>query len=114
MMQIGWLSVVGAGPARAQGDRRARGTRHIHCRKELKARVRDSTYRSLSDGDIRFLRAMLADEGESRMADIVARMGVSASYAGQYRNRLLAHGAIGERRRGVVGRLSSCQRFGIT
>lgn len=70
--------------------------------KELKARVLDSTYRSLSDGDIRFLHAMLADEGESRMADIAARMGVTPSYAGQYRNRLLAHGVIGERRRGVV------------
>ena len=68
----------------------------------MKARVLESTYRSLSDGDVRFLEAMLEDVGESRVADVASRMGVSNSYAGQYKNRLLAHGVIGERRRGTV------------
>ena len=42
-----------------------------------------------------------ATEG-SKVTDVALRMGVSNSYAGQYKNRLLAHGVIGERRRGVV------------
>lgn len=71
--------------------------------RELKARVLEATFRELSDGDVRFLRAMLPDEEESVLADIAARMGVKTNYAAQYRMRLLEQGIIGERGRGVVG-----------
>ena len=72
-------------------------------RKDMETRVLDATYRELSDGDLDFLRAMLSDYGESRMADIAVRMNVSSSYASQYRARLLEQGVIGERGRGKVG-----------
>lgn len=68
--------------------------------------MRDGVYRStmneLSNKDLEFLQAMIADERESRMADIARRMGVSASYASQYRLRLIDQGVIGERGRGRV------------
>ena len=61
-----------------------------------------STLRDLSAKDIDFLQAMLEDEGGSRMADVARRMGVSSSYASQYRLRLIDQGVIGERGRGRV------------
>lgn len=61
-----------------------------------------STYRELSDGDVRFLEAMLDDAHESRLSDIARRMGVTAGYASKYKTRLLAAGVVGERARGVV------------
>ena len=72
-------------------------------RKEMTRRILEATYRDLSEGDVRFLNAMLEDDDTSRMADIAERMGVSASLASQYRRRLIDAGVIGSRTRGVVG-----------
>lgn len=72
-------------------------------RKEMSARILDATYRDLSPADLEFVEAMLADEGDSKIADIVARLGWSSSQVAQYRKRLIDAGVIGERRRGVVG-----------
>lgn len=72
-------------------------------RGDMEQRIFSATYRELSNGDLRFLEAMLEDEGVSSMADIAQRMGVKANYAAQYRNRLLEQGVIGERGRGEVG-----------
>lgn len=72
-------------------------------RMEIRDRILETTYRELSDGDIRFLTAMLDDQDESRVSDIARRMGVSNGYASQYRRRLLEDGVIGERGRGLVG-----------
>ena len=69
---------------------------------DMRNSVIAQTYGDFSEGDIRFLQAMLLDEGPSRMADIARRMGVTASYASQYRLRLVSLGAIGERGRGKV------------
>ena len=60
-----------------------------------------STYRELSDGDIRFLEAMTTDIHESRLSDISARMGVTNGYATKYKARLLAAGVLGEPARGL-------------
>ncbi|MDN0069557.1 winged helix-turn-helix domain-containing protein [Collinsella ihumii] len=62
----------------------------------------DATYRELSEDDLRFLTAMLEDEGASRVSDIAHRLGVSSGYAAQYKRRLLEQGVIGERGRGIV------------
>ncbi len=62
-----------------------------------------ATYSSLSAGDIRFLEAMLVDEGPSSMKDIAERMGVAANYASKYRSRLTEQGIIGKRGRSAVG-----------
>ena len=70
---------------------------------DMNARIFDVILRELSDTDQKFLEAMLADEDESKMVDIADRMGVSASYAAQYRRRLLEQGVIGTRGHGKVG-----------
>ena len=72
-------------------------------RKEMESKILDATYRELSEGDIRFARAMLQDEGDSSIADIGRRLERSSSQVAQYRRRLIDAGVIGERRRGVVG-----------
>ena len=70
---------------------------------EMRERVLSITWDELSEGDIAFPGVMMEDAGNSKMADIAARLGVSAGYAAQYRRRLLEAGVIGQRSRGVVG-----------
>ena len=69
---------------------------------DFEERVIASTYRELSPTDIRFVQAMLPDAGESRLADIAERLGVTSSYASKYRARLRAAGVIEEVARGIV------------
>lgn len=71
-------------------------------RLEMRDRILETTYRELSEGDLKFLGAMLQDRAESRVSDIAERMDVSGNYASQYKRRLLDQGVIGERGRGVV------------
>ena len=56
----------------------------------------------LSPMDRRFLAAMLADEPDSSMADIAARLQRSVQYARTYRRRLIAAGAISTTAKGRV------------
>lgn len=70
---------------------------------EMENSVLEATYRTLSKGDLRFLQAMLKDDGDSSMVDIAQRMDESYAYAAQYKKRLLGQGVIGERSRGFVG-----------
>lgn len=70
---------------------------------ELEDRILEATFRELSPEDIRFVVAMLEDEGDSRISDIVARLERSPAQVSQYRRRLIDAGVIGERSRGVVG-----------
>ena len=72
-------------------------------RQEMDDQILSSTYDDLSDMDVAFLTAMLADRAESRMSDIAERMGKTYTYAAQYRKRLLEAGIISERGRGKVG-----------
>ena len=51
-------------------------------------------WKDLSEVDRNFLIAMTADHGESKLADIADRLGVTTSYAGVYRQRLLRAGVI--------------------
>jgi hypothetical protein len=69
---------------------------------DMQNMVLDATLFALSDKDREYLAAMLDDDGASKTADIAARMGVSASYAGQYKRRLTKAGVIAEVRRGEV------------
>lgn len=59
-------------------------------------------WRELSAVDRRFLRAMAADNGESRLAEIAQRLGVDVNYAGVYRHRLIRAGIIVATARGRV------------
>ena len=64
--------------------------------------VLSPTWKTLSDVDRRFLRAMAQDDGESKLADIADRLGVTAGYAGVYRHRLIRAGMIRPAGRGRV------------
>lgn len=70
---------------------------------EMRERILETTWDELSEGDVRFVAAMLQDAGNSRMSDIAQRLGVSTGYAAQYRRRLMEAGVIGQRSNGVVG-----------
>lgn len=65
-------------------------------RQQLQDGVFMATYREISEGDRRFLRAMLEDEGPSRLSHIARRLGKSNSYASSYRLRLLNQGVVDE------------------
>ena len=60
------------------------------------------TWRTLSDVDQQFLLAIAQDDGESKLADIADRLGVTANYAGVYRHRLIRAGMIRPAGRGRV------------
>lgn len=49
---------------------------------EMTYRILDATFAELSPGDLRFAAAMLEDEGDSRIADLVERLGRSSSRRG--------------------------------
>ncbi len=70
---------------------------------EMKSRILDATYRELSEGDEKFVRAMLLDEDETKTTDLVTRLEWSSSQVAQYRRRLIDAGIIGYRGRGRVG-----------
>ena len=70
---------------------------------EMKSRILDATYREFSEGDNKFVRAMLKDEDETKTSDIGERLGWSSSQVAQYRRRLIEAGVIGYRGRGRVG-----------
>ena len=59
--------------------------------------------REISGQDRNFLLAMIEDEEDSSVSEIAQRLGVSMSYVGQYRLRLIAQGIVGERGRGKIG-----------
>lgn len=71
-------------------------------RNELRERILEATFRELSPEDVRFACAMLEDENESRIADLVARLNRSSAQVAQYRKRLINAGIIGQRGRGMV------------
>lgn len=60
-------------------------------------RVLEATYYDLSPKDLLFLRAMLVDAEESRLADIASRLGEASNYTSTYKRRLIEQGVIGER-----------------
>lgn len=72
-------------------------------RRDMETRVLKSSLDELSDGDLKFLEAMLVDEKMSFMSDVAERLGKSMGYASQYRHRLIERGIIGSRGRGKVG-----------
>lgn len=79
-------------------------------REDLNRRVLDPTYFELSDGDLRFLNAMLEDERESSIADVAERMNTTSNYASKYRARLVEQGVIGTRGRGKIAFDMPCFR----
>lgn len=70
--------------------------------KDFENRVLRATVRELSDGDLRFLEAMLPDEGPSNVSDIEKRMNKTSGYVSTYRRRLIEAGIIEMEGRGKV------------
>lgn len=70
----------------------AQGT--AQAQKRIGRLVLAPTWKALSETDRRFLVAMTRDDGQSRLADIAERLGVSVGYASVYRQRLLRAGMI--------------------
>jgi Holliday junction resolvasome RuvABC ATP-dependent DNA helicase subunit len=62
----------------------------------------NATMFTLSQTDLKFLLAMAADEKDSAINDIIKRLGVSASFAGNYRRRLTSRGIIYQSQRGRI------------
>ena len=71
-------------------------------RAKLIVNVVEPMLKGLSSQDLEFLKAMAQDENESKMADIQAKLGVSQSYAAQYRKRLIEADVIHSPRRGII------------
>jgi len=59
-------------------------------RRRMGTLVHEPALFDLSAMDRRFLAAMAADDGPSRMADVASRLGKDANYTSQYRLRLIA------------------------
>lgn len=74
----------------------------VLAKQEMDDRILRATYNDLSDADLKFLKAMLEDEGHSAIGDIRERLGWSAAQASQYKLRLLKAGVISERNRGAI------------
>lgn len=81
-------------------DQASRGV--DQARRKVGQLVHASALADLSNVDRTFLAAMAHDDGPSRMADIARRLGVEATYAGQYRLRLIAAEVIEPRGHGLV------------
>lgn len=64
--------------------------------------VHEPSLADLSHTDRSFLSAMAVDEGPSQMGDIAARLGVSAQYAGVYRQQCIMQGIVAPAGRGLV------------
>lgn len=61
---------------------------------DIEHKILETTYRDLSKGDLRFLHAMLEDDGPSDVADIKERLGKKSNYVSQYKRRLMAQGIL--------------------
>lgn len=68
----------------------------------VERRVISRVYQDLSEKDQEFVTAMAEDEGRSKMADIVRRMGVSDQYVQVYKKRLIESGYVQPDGRGHV------------
>ena len=73
-----------------------------YARYDMRRKIFDTTFKELSKGDVRFLAAMLPDEGPSALADIARRMGKKSNYASQYKARLVEQGVVAEMGQGNV------------
>lgn len=83
----------------AQSWRVRRGAREIsledaeegvaHARRRLGSLVYEPALDEASDVDKSFLLAMSRDDGASRVADVIERLGITGSYASVYRRRLI-------------------------
>ena len=65
-------------------------------RNDMQRKIFDTTFRELSKGDVRFLAAMLEDDGPSELADIAARLGKKSNYASEYKRRLIEQGVLAD------------------
>lgn len=70
--------------------------------REFGSAVHEPALNDLSPQDRAFVKAMVADEDESRTGDIAERLGRTQAYISQYRSRLIVAGIIEPARHGSV------------
>lgn len=73
-----------------------------NARKELEQKVYEATWFELTEADKNFLGAMLQDPLSTRQADIGKRLGRPSGHVSRYKKRMLQHGIIQERSKGVL------------
>lgn len=66
----------------------------VAARQDMRRKIFDVTFQELSRGDVRFLAAMIPDEGDSELASVAERMGKKSNYASQYKRRLIEQGVL--------------------
>lgn len=67
---------------------------HARAITAVQRRVISRVYDDLSEKDKEFVQAMAVDDGRTKMADLVQRMGVSDQYVQVYKKRLVASGYV--------------------
>lgn len=92
MQLVGHGVVLGAGDG-ALTDR-ALDTALAAANEEFENDVCGTTLAALSWTDVKFLRAMAEDEGDSTTGDIAQRLDVTTDYAQKYRKRLIDAGVV--------------------
>lgn len=101
------IQLVGLHSWRAAGDHDVLELHHAEhgldqARRKVGQLVHASALADLSAVDRSFLAAMAIDDGPSKTADVARRLGVTGTYAGQYRLRLLAAEVIETRGYGFI------------
>ena len=71
-------------------------------RKELDQRVYEAVWFELSEADKSFLWAMTQDSGATKQTDLAARLDKRSGHVSRYKKRLLQHGVIQERSKGLL------------
>lgn len=71
-------------------------------RKELDQRVYEAVWFELSEADKSLLWAMSEDSGVTKQADLADRLNKKSSHVSRYKKRLLQHGVIQERSKGLL------------
>ena len=71
-------------------------------RKELDERVYEAVWFELSEADKSFLWAMTQDSGATKQTDLAARLDKRSGHVSRYKKRLLQHGVIQERSKGLL------------
>ena len=93
------LQLIGYQFWEASGDEQVIGLPAVEhgidlARNDFVYRILNPTLDDLSEGDVRFLAAMLKDDKASSSGELARRLGKTSSYVSTYRKRLLQQGVI--------------------
>ncbi|MDR1431409.1 MAG: ATP-binding protein [Propionibacteriaceae bacterium] len=102
LIQVVGFELWQVDPASVDIDLRAARTAVAQARRTAYRLVHEPALKDISEADRRFLQAMSADNGPSRIADLMARLRTSRDHVNKYRSRLIAAQLIEPAGRGLV------------